>query len=61
VAKTSPLSVLDKFVKAKKLPTVGRVSGGGVRVVYYRDPDRIRVVRGKRVNGTRAASSQSTD
>jgi hypothetical protein len=52
----SPISVLNRFVKAKKLPPVGRVSGGGVRTVYYRDPQRVKVVRGKRVNGSRAAS-----
>jgi hypothetical protein len=49
------VSILDRFAKAKKLPTVGRVSGGGVRKVYYRNPDKVRVFRGKRVNGSRLA------
>ncbi len=56
MAERSPISVLSRFAKAKKLPAVGRVSGGGVRTVYYRHPNRVKVVRGKRVNGTRAAS-----
>jgi hypothetical protein len=49
------IDLLNRFAKAKKMPTPGRVSGGGTRSVYYRDPDRVRVVRGKRVNGTRSA------
>ncbi len=49
------ISILDRFAKVKNLPSVGRVSGGGVRAVYYSDPGRTRVVRGKRVNGTRFA------
>ncbi|HET8863812.1 MAG TPA: hypothetical protein VFM94_11250 [Solirubrobacterales bacterium] len=57
----SLMSVLDRFVKAKKLPIVGQVSGGGVRAVYYRHPERIRVIRGKRVNGTRNASYRPVD
>jgi hypothetical protein len=53
------VSILEVFAKAKNLPAVGRVSGGGVREVYYRRPDRVRVVRGKQVNGTRSADTGS--
>lgn len=56
MSKRSAIGVLDSFAKAKNMPSVGRVSGGGVRTVYYRNPDQVRVVRGKRVNGTRSAS-----
>lgn len=49
------VAILERFARVKNLPRVGRVSGGGVREVYYKDPDRVRVVRGKRVNGTRFA------
>lgn len=57
----SSMSILDRFIKVKKLPTVGRVSGGGVRTVYYRHPDRVRVIRGKPVNGTRTATYHDVD
>lgn len=53
VAERGAIKILDRFAKEKNLPDVGRVSGGGVRRVYYRDPSRVRVFRGKRVNGTR--------
>jgi hypothetical protein len=52
----SPIRILNEFAKAKNLPAAGRVSGGGPRNVYYRHPNRVKVVRGKRVNGTRSAS-----
>lgn len=55
MAERGAIKILDHFAKAKNLPDVGRVSGGGVRRVYYRDPSRVRVFRGKRVNGTRFA------
>jgi hypothetical protein len=48
--------MLRGFTKAKKLPTPGRIAGGGIRTVYYEDPERVEVVEGKHVNGTRAAS-----
>ncbi len=55
MAERGSIRILDRFAKEKNLPEVGRVSGGGVRRVYYRDPSRVRVFRGKRVNGTRFA------
>jgi hypothetical protein len=61
VAKRSAIGVLDRFAKAKKMPLVSRVSGGGVRAVYYRNPSKVRVIRGKRVNGTRSAGSPTAD
>jgi hypothetical protein len=61
VAKRSSLDALNRFAKAKKMPTAGRVSGGGLRTVYYRDPAKVRVVRGKPVNGTRTAGVHHDD
>lgn len=55
------ITVLRGFTKAKKLPTPGRVAGGGLRTVYYEDPDRVEIVEGKRVNGTRGSSSAEPD
>jgi hypothetical protein len=49
------VSVLDNFAKAKNLPKVSRVAGGGVRTVYYRDPSKVQVIHGKRVNGSRGS------
>jgi hypothetical protein len=59
MAKRSSIDILDRFAKAKDMPTAGRVSGGGVRTVYYRDPARVKVIRGKAVNGTRAAGYEN--
>ena len=55
MAKDHSIDILDSFAKAKDMPTAGRVSGGGVRTVYYRHPSRVKVIRGRAVNGTRAA------
>lgn len=44
----------ETFAKAKKLAKPGRVSGGGSRAAYYRNPDRVQVIRGKDVNGSRS-------
>ena len=43
------MEVLGDFAKAKGLPKVGRVSGGGARRVYYENPDQVRVIRGRNV------------
>jgi hypothetical protein len=56
VARPISIKVLNRFAKAKNMPIAGRVSGGGPRTVIYRHPDRVRVFRGKPVNGTRSAS-----
>jgi hypothetical protein len=61
MARRSSIGMLDRFAKVKRMPAVGRVSGGGVRAVYYRHPGRVRVFRGKRVNGTRSATYDSGD
>jgi hypothetical protein len=45
----------EDFAKAKKMPKPERISGGGSRAVYYRNPDRVQVIRGKDVNGSRSA------
>lgn len=51
------LAVLDRFTRTKGMPRPGRVSGGGFRAVYYGRPGKVRVIRGKRVNGTRISSA----
>lgn len=51
------IAALRGFTKAKKLPTPGRIAGGGIRTVYYEEPARVDVVEGKHVNGSRAASN----
>ena len=45
----------DRIARVEKnLPKPERVSGGGSRAVYYRNPDRVQVIRGKDVNGSRS-------
>lgn len=43
------------FAKRKKMPRPSRVAGGGSRDAYYRQPERVQVIRGKDINGTRSA------
>jgi hypothetical protein len=43
------MEVLEDFAKAKDLPTVGRVSGGGARRVYYEHPEQVQVIEGRNV------------
>jgi len=42
-----------QFAKKKKMPVPGRVVGGGSLDVYYRRPDRVKVIRGRDINGSR--------
>ena len=49
-------ALLERFTKAKDLPTPSRVSGGGLRTAYYSHPDQVEVIEGNRVNGTRGAT-----
>jgi hypothetical protein len=51
----STLNYFVEFAKKKKMPRPRRVAGGGSRDVYYRQPDRVKVIRGKDINGTRGA------
>lgn len=48
-------AALNRFTKAKGLPRVSRV-GGSLREVYL-NPDRVQVIAGRNINGTRGVES----
>jgi hypothetical protein len=51
------MQLLERFAKLKGLPVPGRVAGGGGRRVYHAQPERVQVIRGRDIGGTRKASS----
>lgn len=55
------ISDFESFAKAKNLAKPGRISGGGSRAVYYRRPERVQVIRGKNVNGSRSTRQPTRD
>ena len=54
----SSIAHFAAFAKKKNMPRPGRVAGGGSRDVYYRQPDRVKVIRGKDINGTRSPAAE---
>jgi hypothetical protein len=56
----SALTYFVDFAKKKNMPRPHRVAGGGSRDVYFRQPDRVKVIRGKDINGMRSTGT-STD
>jgi hypothetical protein len=57
----SSIAHFAAFAKKKSMPPPRRVAGGGSRDVYYRQPDRVKVVRGKDINGTRSSAAPDGD
>lgn len=56
----SSISHFAKFAKKKKMPRPSRVAGGGSRDAYYRLPDRVQVILGKDINGSRGTGGSSS-